>query len=534
MVIKSKISPKIIDDMALIMKVNLIGVLCSVYCPSIATCFLLDCNLHFFVSELVNPCLFELISFYSQGIDSFAEKSIQSSYVQNFFAAEEVSASFGETSNSMETSFHPLINNEVLTYFNSKCSVLVELLRILNLINDQQLANLSLSPSTLNMHIFEGSPLLKWVEVIKGNFFYGDAISTISLAFHPRIVSGHPAVIKTLEYCTANQKYKQVYELFRYIDDISTEDSEKPESSSYQLLQDAVFSRLAFIEKNAKFAFQIAGDSSMKTEVVCRLLNYSENYDETFAATRLIRLCLQSIQEDETIFGVDSTESRKKLEKVLCEIEFYAAVGQLTGLKNWKLSKDNLESIDVLTIIKTKKRYLLAIDWYKIKGLEKETCDLHIELLIYAYSELNDYASLRKLFNTFVDELQSADVISIVEKTLNLVDNLELRCFLVDLLATYYRKRNNFSLVESYEQYKLGLEMVKLLSPKIRADYLKLVSVPMLLVEQLLMNGEIDSLERIINQYKLINADDLVERYAQKSVYIEIYDVHSFNSSGEN
>ena len=531
MVIKSKISPKIIDDMALIMKVNLIGVLCSVYCPSIATCFLLDCNLRFFVNELVNPCLFELIKFYSQGVDAFAERSIQSSFVQNFFAAEEVNASFGDS--SFEQSFQPLINNEVLTYFNGKCSVLVELLRILNLINDQQVASVSpSSPSTLNMHIAEQSPLLRWVERIKSNFFYGDATSTISLAFHPRIVSGHPAVIKTLEYCIANQKYKQVYELFRYIDNISTVPADPEEGNSYQLLQDAVFSRLAFIEKNAKFAFQIAGDSKMKCEVVCRLLTYSENYDETFMATRLIRLCLQSIQEDESIFGVDSLESRKKLEKVLCEIEFYAAVGQLTGLKNWKLSKDNLESIDVLTIIKTKKRYHLAIDWYKIKGLEKETCDLHIELLIHAYSELNDYASLRQLFNACVDQLQSADVIAIVEKTLNLVDNLELRSFLVDLLATYYRKRMNFTLVESYEQYKLGIEMVKLLGAKIRGDYLKLASSPVLLVEQLLMNCEIDSLERIINQYKLIQADELVERYAQKSVYIEIYDAHSFNSSG--
>src|SRR5699024_11779455 len=67
----------------------------------------------------------------------------------------------------------------------------------------------------------------------------GDATSTISLAFHPRIVSGHPAVIKTLEYRAASQKYKQGYELFRYIDDISSADS-ADEPSSYQLLQNAI------------------------------------------------------------------------------------------------------------------------------------------------------------------------------------------------------------------------------------------------------------------------------------------------------
>lgn len=513
------------------MKVNLCSVLCSVYCPSISTCFLLDCNLHFFVSELVNPCLFELIEFYSKQGDFFADRSIQSTFVSNFFT-EEANSSFADC--SFDQSFQPLINNEVLNYFNSKCSVLVELLRILNLINDSQMASLSSQPS-INMHISSRSPLLRWVERIKGHFFYGDATSTISLAFHPRIVSGHPAVIKTLEYCAANGKYKQVYELFRFIDDLTTVTADGEESNSYQMLQNAIYSRLAFIEKNAKFVFQLVRDPNMKASLVTRLLDYSENYDETFMATRLIRLCLQSIHEDETTFAIDASESRRKLEKLLKEIEFYASVGQLTGLKTWKLSKDNLESIDILTIIKTKKRFLLAIDWYKINGLEKETCDLHIELLIHAYSEVNDYHSLRKLFHSLIDEMQSTDVISIVEKTLNLVDNLELRSFLVDLLATYYRKRMNYSLVEGYEQYKLGIEMVKLLSVKIRADYLKLASTPMLLLEQLLMNCEIDSLERIINQCKLIRADDLVERYAQKSVYIEIYDSHpSFHGSGKD
>ncbi|KAJ6217183.1 hypothetical protein RDWZM_008340 [Blomia tropicalis] len=541
MVIKSKISPKIIDDLALTMKVNLIAVLCSVYCPSITTCFLIDCNLQFDVNELVNPCLHELIEFYSKGIDQFDEiKTIRSAFVTNFFASQEVDESFGgnnsNVDNSFDNSFQPLINNEVLNYFNSKCSILVELLRILNLINDNQLENMT-TQSMVNLNIYDMSPLRKWIERIKNDFYFGDTAATISLAFHPRIMYGHSAVIKTMEYYAANQNYMQIYNLFKFIDDsclpMSTQtDSFHSSKPSFQLLQNAIYSRLVFMKENAKFAFHIVRDPKMKCELICRLLTSSDNYDETFMATRLIRLCLQSIHEDETKYGIDATESRRKLEKFLYEIEFYAAIGQLTGLKTWKLSKDNLEGIDILTIIKSKKRYPLAIDWYRIRGLEKETCDLHIELLIHAYSELNDYLSLRRLFHSLVDEMQSTDVIPIVEKTLNLVDNLELRTFLIDLLTNYHRKRMNFDSVEACEQYKLGIELIKLLSRKLRDDYLKLVSTPMLLVEQLLMNCEIDSLERIVNQYRLIKIDELIERYAQKSVYIEIYDSNaSFNGS---
>ena len=529
MVIKNKISPKIIDDLAQVMKVNLIGVLCSVYCPPIPSSSMLD-NESFILTELCHPSLSELVTNYLNGIDQFRVKHNSNVVVDNYFNED----TFPRT-DQMENSFQLLIHDDVLNYFHSKCSVLVELMRILELVNDFQLSNLPLS-SSRNFTISSDSPLQRWVDLIKSNFFYGDMSSTLPLAFHPRIPSIHSAVIKTLEHYASNHNFVQLYNLFMFIEDtsINPEDSFLAESSnnSFKILQNAIYSRLAFIKEDAKYVFQIDRDPKMKADLTLSLLTMFDNYDETFFATRLLRLCLQSIRSDEVKFSIDATESKLKLEDTLREVEFYASVGQLTGLKTWKSTKENLQSIDILTIIKTKKRYSLAIDWHKINGFDSETYDLHMELLIYAYSELNDYASLRKLFNMFVDDFQSNNMVSIVEKTLNQVDNLDLRSFLADLLLIHHRKQNNYSKVEHYENYKVGIEILKLLSSKIQQDYLNLISSPLLLVEQLLMNGEIDSLEKIINQCKLIQPDELIEKYALKAVYIELYEPISFHGSG--
>lgn len=523
MVIKSKISPKIIDDLALIMKVNLIGVLCSVYCPPIPSTFVRDTD--FVLTEFCHPSLSELVQNYLTGVDCSQDSNV----VVNDYFHGEVSSKPVE----MDTSFTPLINNDVLSYFYSKCSVLVEVLRLLNLVNELQLSNFT-NTSSRNFVINSDSPLSKWIDIVKCNFYYGDLAATLPLAFYSRIPSGHMAVIKSLEHYASNHNFVQIYNLFRYIEDCSIVEPIVGESggSSYRLLQNAIYSRLAFIKEDAKYVFQIDRDPKMKADLTLSLLTQFDNYDETFYATRLVRLCLQSISNDEVTHMIDATESKQKLENILREIEFYASVGQLTGLKTWKVAKENLESIDLLTIIKTKKRYPLAIDWHKIHGFDAETHDLHMELLIYAYSELNDYVSLRKLFHDVIDGMQSNSIISIVEKTINQVSNLDLRSFLSDLLISHHRKQLNYYEVDHYEQYKIGVEICKNLSSKIQADYLKLISKPMLIIEQLLMNSEIESLEKIINQCKIIKADDLVEKYALKSVYIELYESGSFHGSG--
>ncbi|KAH9422529.1 Zinc finger FYVE domain-containing protein 26 [Dermatophagoides pteronyssinus] len=544
MVIKSKISPKIIDDLAQVMKVNLIGVLCSVFCPTIPSTFLPHSSIEFTITELCQPSISELIKLYFQGAKIFHQKLNSNNIVINDYFADErqydlSSSSSANINDSID--FQPIINQDVLNYFHSKCPILVEILRLLDWLDDSQIANITNIGST-NVQLFDGSPIHRWLDLIRKNFHYNDLRkSSLLLAFYARIPAGQNVVIKTLEHYTANRNFIQVYRLFRLIEDFSTIADQTPKQfsplstghfyTSFQIFQNAILACLAFIKEDAKYIFQIHHDPRMKAELILCLLDSFEIYEQTFYATRLIRLGLQNIRNDELNFGIDVSEGKSKLTIMLKQIEFYASVGQLTGLKSWKSARNNLETIDVLTIIKTRKRYSLAIDWFDIHGFENDTADLLIELLIYAYSEQNDYILLKRLFQRFLDDPKSNNVIIITEKILNQTENLDLRIFLIDFLIQFHRKCGSYVMIDQYERHRLGIEMVRLLSRKIQSDYLDLIPIPLLIVEQLLMNSEIESLDRIINQYKLICADDLVEKYAQKSVYIELYDSNSFDGS---
>nr|XP_046908794.1 uncharacterized protein LOC124490361 [Dermatophagoides farinae] len=542
MVIKSKISPKIIDDLAQVMKVNLIGVLCSVFCPTIPSTFLPQSSIEFTITELCQPSISELIKLYFQGAQAFRTKLNDNNIVINDYFSDEHRDPSADMNDLID--FQPIINQDVLNYFHSKCPILVEILRLLNWIDDSHIFNITNNIGS-NLQFFDGSPLHRWLDLIRKNFHCNDLRkSSLLLAFYTQIPAGQNVVIKTLEHYCASGNYLQVYRLFRLIEDFSSiADQTSPQIpadfpplsghfyTSFQIFQNAILACLAFIKEDAKYVFKIHRDPRMKAELILCLLDSFEIYEQTFYATRLIRLGLQNIRDDELNYGIDASEGKSKLTIMLKQIEFYASVGQLTGLKSWKSARNNLKSIDVLTIIKTRKRYSLAIDWFEIRGFENDTADLLIELLIYAYSETNDYIPLKRLFQMFLDDPKSNNVIIMAEKILNQSENLDLRTFLIDFLIQYHRKCGSYIIINQYERHRLGIEMVKLLSRKMQPDYLDLIPIPLLLVEQLLMNSEIESLDRIINQYKLICADELVEKYAQKSVYIELYDSNSFDGS---
>ncbi|KAF7487947.1 Zinc finger FYVE domain-containing protein 26 [Sarcoptes scabiei] len=525
MVIKNKIPPAMIDDLAQTMKINLPGVLCSVFCPQIPSTFLNNRKVEFSILELCQPSLYKLIESYFNNIETLRHTVLVSDYFGNENFHERT------LDDPTEEVFKPQINQDVLEYFHSKCSVLVQILRLLNLVQDNQLV--SIESSSPSLKIFSNSPLTNWIEIIKRNFYCGQLDSVLNLAFYARISSGQNIVLKSLEFHASRKNFLQIFRMFDYIDDFSSVlqesfvDPSQNNYCNYRILQNAIYAHLAFIKEDAKYLFQINNDPKMKADLILKMLDSFEVYEETFYATRLIRLGLQSVRNDEIVNKLNASEIKSKLEITLKQIEFYASVGQLTGLKTWKLAKDNLESIDMLAIIRSRKRYSLAIDWYHIKGFEIETTDILLELLIYAYSEQEDYESLEKLFRDFVEESKSINIIAIAEKILNDADDLNLRTFLIDFLIDHYRKNMNNLIVEQYERYRLGVEMVQQLGEKIQKDYIDLIFNPILIIEQLLMNSEIESLEKIINRNRLIKADELLEKYSLKSIYIDIFDSSS-------
>ncbi|CAG2122055.1 unnamed protein product, partial [Medioppia subpectinata] len=69
-----------------------------------------------------------------------------------------------------------------------------------------------------------------------------------------------------------------------------------------------------------------------------------------------------------------------------------------------------------------------------------------------------------------------------------------------------------------------GIELLKGLDTKFHNNYVNIMTKPLLIVEQMLMNLECEALEEAT---KILNFDHLLEVYAQKAVEIQIYDLPS-------
>ena len=515
MVLKDGISPKFVDDFAVQMKVDLIGTLCSVLCPKIPSHLLNDCSANEFVlTESCHPALCEIIESHLRGI-KYSNQDLESLIIQNHFDDENDS----QTGSFIEERVR---NIDLINYFNNRSPILVEIMKVLKLLKDDNRSN-------TDFKFRSKSPLNKWIEVIIskfGNVPIGDQTSILSLAFWPRIVSNNSIVIKTLEHYAIKGSLLEMYDLIQYIQVVNvTNSSFMKTDSSFKTLKNALLSRLALEQQEVKYAFQMIDDPNTKCDVIIDLIEFSNEFDGAYTAIRTLKCCLSSLVDElppQELIPFDA-----KLKSKINEIEFYSKIGQLTGLHSWKDAKHDLNGIDILTIIKTKRKYSMAIDWFKIQNWETETSDLQYELLVLAYCEQNDLPALTHLLLQS-DDIQ-VNVLSLIDKILTLISNFDLRHFLVQFVLKHFSNRLNEETITYYNNYITGIQLIKGLDPKIQNNYLHIIAKPMLIVEQMLMNIEYEALEEAIG---ILKFDNLIESYAQKAVEIPIYDMPSAGNSG--
>ena len=515
MVLKDGISPKFVDDFAKEMKVDLIGTLCSVLCPKIPSHLQNDCSINEFVlTESCHPSLCEIIETHLRGV-KYSNPDLESHMIQNHFE---------DDNDSQNQSFidQRVRNIDLINYFYTRSPLLVEIMKMLRLVKEELRIESDLK-------FVSNSPLQKWVEIIKSKFGSTpgvDQTSVLSLAFWPRIVSGNSIVIKTLEHYAIKGSLLEIYDLFQYIQIINTSNSSFISSdSSFKTLRNAILSRLALEQQDVKYALQIIDDPNTKCDVVIELIEVSNEFEVDFTAIRTLKCCLSSLSDESP--AQDITALQTKLISKMNEIEFYSNIGHLTGLHSWKDAKHDLKGVDILTIIKTKKKYPMAVDWFKIQGWETETSDLQFELLVLSYCQQNDLSSLTQLLLT--SDTLEVNALSLIGKILNLVSNFDLRLFLIEFILKHFKNQLNEEMIVFYNNYILGIKLIKQLDPKTQNNYINIISKPLLIVEQMLMNIEYEALEEAV---KILNFDYLIESYAQKAVEIQIYDIPSAGTSG--
>ncbi|RWS14108.1 Zinc finger FYVE domain-containing protein-like protein [Dinothrombium tinctorium] len=506
MILKLGISPKVVDDLAKDMKVDLLETLCSLFSPFIPA--VPKDDLDFELVDSFHPALCELIQCYLTG----SQSNNESVCIQNYFDDET------ETS-SQENKYVEKIknNNELIEYFRSKSWILIEILNILKLL---KLGSIRRNRDEGLMK--EGSPLQTWISLISSMFQYEakeDPVLIRSLALHPKIPASHNYVMKILEKLAQNKDLVKIYDLLRFID-------MKNPSSSLMALKTAILLKLTQETQNVKFALQI-NDVKTKSALIYNTVLKSDSYSDTNTAIRALKSALSVIEESpdfQQTFITTSSELKLLMKKVLC----YAKIAELAGLRSWKDALNNLSDIDILTILKTRKAYSVALDWNELnlnsEKLDIETETMKSELLLLAYCE-------KKQMNLLEDVLQhSSDPVALAEKILPQVDDWNSKSFLVSFISKNFAKLSPEK-HEFYSNYMLGIKLINFLPPANQSQYIALCAKPELIVEQMLMNMEFEALEKSLKIHKLIKCDELIEKYAKKAVDIEVVDNLSFVGS---
>jgi len=512
MVVKHRISPRYLDDLAKEMKVDLLSTLCNDLLPSIAASSKQDdLHLEFSINDCLHPALTKLVSNHLTGNNLLRQDSF---LIQNHF---------DEDSNTeMIYKYEVIQTLDLIEYFRSKSWILVKIMQLLNLI-DVNVAGFKDSLETKDSFV-ENSPLIRWITIVQQIFDsdlnkkLGIDIGILSLL--PCLTPGNLTIIKCLEKFAQYSNWKKMYDALLVVDLNNINNN-----ASFNSLKTALLSKIALETGDIKYALQIK-DAKKRTKL---MLNIIENTDlDLYASSKTAIEDLSSLystleQHDES--DQEFKEIKKMVELSIKRVQVYTKIAELSGLRTWKEAIENLSPIDILTILKTRHTYKIVIEWNEVyqfynsqnqnsgfydRDIFFETDELRKELLVIAYSENRDVESINKLIENHNSPVQ------LLEKILNSVDNLDCKEFIINLIL-----ERNYS--EYCKNQLLGVRMIKHLNENKRPYYMPIIYEPQLILEQMLMNMELGALEKCVkmgaNEYTN-EFNDLIEIYAKKAVDI--------------
>ena len=524
MILKENIPPHLVDDLSNQMKIDLIGTLCSILCPPLPVTVKYDELSLMSEFSLINSCypaLCDLIESHLTGhlrrqISCGQREEDSSILIENHFNTDASPEEFDQEYNR-----NIISKSELIVYFRSKSPIVVELLRLLKLIDERKISLFDEPETIFN----KSTPLGQYI--CKMNSLFGnsgrDETSIVALSLHPFVQVTSSVVLKSLEKYAETRDLHSIHRILEMTHGILS--SEYP-CKSMSTLEAALLSKLAITSGEIRYLLQMK-DSSAK---VALLLDMIAGSNDTIDSTSsYLTDPSEAIKALTAIRGsvLASAECNPQLvhllDTKLKEVSCYSKIASLAGLKRWKDAQDSLTEADILTILKAKKHYSLALKWNELidsndrNSLSSDTQIEYLrnELLVLSYAEKGEMEKT----NCLVKELVESKNEKLVIKCISQIDNWNMKQVLMEQLIEH-EKDPEGALVHT--SYLLGLKLIQLLQPQVRIHYAPLVSSPSLIIEQMLMNTEYQALEQALRVQRLINCDDLIESYAKKAVDIKL------------
>ncbi|CAH4031831.1 unnamed protein product [Pieris brassicae] len=278
----------------------------------------------------------------------------------------------------------------------------------------------------------------------------------------------------------------KILQCLKIIDSLS--ERQLLQSANLNNLRDLILFKLAtnsMVNKNWKYC-QYLRCPDLKVDLVLNNLNYW-SAEGALEIVDYLRFMLDKSSVDDDLFQICTDWMAK--------IPLYEQIASIMGTNHWyaiyEKSIENPENI--VEILMDSQQFKLCLDWADIHDVTGHMKNLIIVNLLRQLFEYSNQATPSVVQNLFA-RLSPPEALELMLAEISKVRNVEMLRVCLD----YINSHSNCS--KPFENLKIGLQIILEMEANLRHLFWDLIEKPLLMFEQLLMNGKLDILTEILNK----------------------------------
>ncbi|XP_045502943.1 zinc finger FYVE domain-containing protein 26 homolog isoform X1 [Colias croceus] len=179
----------------------------------------------------------------------------------------------------------------------------------------------------------------------------------------------------------------------------------------------------------------------------------------------------------------------------LIKIPLYEQIASIMGCNHWyaiyEKSMENPEQI--VEVLMDSQQFKLCLDWADIHNVTEHMKNLIVVNLLRQLFEYSNQATPAGV-QDLLGRLSTSEALDLILGEMSKVRNVEI----LEVCLEYINNHSNSW--RSFENLKVGLRIILEMDPSLRHLFWDLIEKPILMIEQLLMNGKLEILTDILNK----------------------------------
>ncbi|XP_028160138.1 zinc finger FYVE domain-containing protein 26 [Ostrinia furnacalis] len=179
----------------------------------------------------------------------------------------------------------------------------------------------------------------------------------------------------------------------------------------------------------------------------------------------------------------------------MIKIPLYDQISSIMGVHHWydiyEKSVENPEN--VIEVLLDSQQYKLCLEWADVHEVSENMKNLIVMSLLRQLFEYTNQAT-PDFISELLARLPMNQAMDLIQEEMSKVRNVEILQVCIDFIS-----ENSFDW-KSFENIKIGLQIMVEIEVNMRHMFWDLIEKPLLMIEQFLMNAKLDMLANIINK----------------------------------